>query len=370
MNNLWEKLCAFAVAMSTALSISFFSHSSRAQEEAYGAYGHYPVGTTRVLGMGGAFVGLADDASAVVTNPAGLSLTNYVIDYTGGENRIINREQLFGQSIDDREGIPYTSQFRAVSVRLGFLGIAYSVPYALDYDAAGALPFKRTLRVENYDVAAALRFSTLSIGATAHMERVDLAYKTESATLLEQKKESVYPTFGILYDVGKKGGVGVTYTPQRRYNFDESMDSRIDGMFSVREWFHDVVIPGKLTFGASLWYKQKLRWVADVDVYEPVKDAILVGGTSLTGQDRIVEKTQTVMHGGFEFWVEKTRNLDFIWRGGGYNEPARVAYMPSRFHFTMGVEIRYYFLVLAASYDQAPDFSNVSQSVGISLGAL
>ena len=61
-------------------------------DPSFGAYGLYPVGSTRTLAMGGAFVGLADDASAIFLNPAGLAKTknNFIADdsyYNRSEER-------------------------------------------------------------------------------------------------------------------------------------------------------------------------------------------------------------------------------------------------------------------------------------------
>lgn len=354
---------------------SLLDRPAHAQDVAYGAYGHFPVGSTRVLAMGGAFVGLSDDASAVVTNPAGLSLARYTVDLTGGENRIVNREVFFGTNPNDREGLPYTSVFQAGALRLGPVGfgVGYSVPYALKYSAGGTLATERILKIESLDAALSLGVSkAVSFGVTAHTERVRIAYHNADGTEPEAKVQMVYPTYGVLFHLDKKAGAGITYTPERRYNVDENLDAQLSGAATdgVSEWFHDVVIPAKVTLGLSVQSTPKLRWVGDIDIVQPVKNAIFVGGSENDSGDRILEKQQTIMHGGFEFNVLDSKEMDFVWRGGGYREPARMSFSSDRFHFTMGVEARFHFIVVAASYDQAPGFSNVAQSVSVSFGEL
>lgn len=351
----------------------FFLRSAQAADVAYGAYGLFPVGSTRGLAMGGAFVGLADDASAVLLNPAGLSSAKYVVDYSSAEDRVVNREVFFGPNTTDRTGIPYTSRFQAAALRWGFLGIGLGVssPYDLNYDFGGQETTHEILHVQSYDLGASLRFFNMfSVGATAHLEKVRVAYQNSSGQQIESVAQGVYPTVGVLMPLGDHATAGVTYSPERRYNIDESLDSQITAGGSFSEWFHDVVIPAKVSLGLHIHSTSRLRLVGDIDIYQAVKNGIYVGGSKNDPSDKILEEAQTVLHGGFELVVAKTENFDFTWRGGGYHEPKRLAFAEDRFHFTMGVEARFHFLVVAASYDQAPDFSNVTQSIGISLGKI
>jgi len=161
--------------------------------------------------------------------------------------------------------------------------------------------------------------------------------------------------------------LGIVYSPERRYDLNESLDSQIAGGV---EWFHDVVIPAKLTLGLSYAPSNNLTWVGDVDFYSEVVNAMYVGGSELDTNDAIDQSQKVVIHGGFEYYALKSKNLDFIWRGGGYQEPPRLTFARSRFHYTMGVEIRWGFITVAAAYDQAGDFSTTAQSVGISFSAI
>lgn len=365
MNRFWAGIAALSILCTVTPDLA-----AQTAAPAYGAYGHYPIGSTRVLAMGGAFVGLADDASAVVSNPAGLAFAKQIADYTIGEDRVVNREVYFNGNTSQKEGLPYTSQFNAGALRLGFLGLgaSYARPYDLDYDAGGTLNTHRLLRVESFDVALALGFyNRLAVGVAGHMERVRLAYQNPDGSRLESKGKKTYPSGGLLFQATKNIGLGITFAPERRYDLDEKLDLQISG--GGVEWFHDVVIPAKTTLGMSVQFSDYLSGVGDIDVFQPVKNAIFVGGSQNSPADKLIESQQTVVHGGFEYFVRKSKALDFIWRGGGYIEPARLNYTSDRFHFTMGVEVRYRFIVLAASYDQAAGFSNVAQSAGINIGA-
>ncbi|MBK9039553.1 MAG: hypothetical protein IPL83_10370 [Bdellovibrionales bacterium] len=74
---LWARLCFYIglLVLLLHLAIQLSSQTALAEDAAYGAYGLFPGGTTRVLAMGGAAVGLSDDAGAVLNNPAGLSMS-------------------------------------------------------------------------------------------------------------------------------------------------------------------------------------------------------------------------------------------------------------------------------------------------------
>lgn len=327
--------------------------------------------------MGGAFVGLADDASAIGVNPAGLSLARYNFDLTSGENRIVNRETYFGNDTSTRKGLPYTSQFRALALRLGSIGLGagYGVPYALDYDNGGTTVSKQVIRIESYDLAAAWSpFRFLALGVTMHAESAKVAFVNNDQSTLESKKSMNYATYGLLLKVDRTASLGLSFSPERRYDIDESLDAKMvpspTTTTTETEWFHDVVIPAKFSLGMSVQSNSRLRWVGDVDIFQRVTDTIVVGGSWQDPSTRILDEQQSVIHGGFEFFVQKSKDFDFIWRGGGYGEPKRMLNSSDRFHFTMGIETRFYFVVFSAAYDQAPGFSNVAQSVSVSLGEI
>lgn len=363
------KLAIFGVLV---LYVAIFcSREAFADSVAYGAYGHYPVGSTRVLAMGGAFVGLADDGSTVVTNPAGLSMMNEKFSIGGGDNRIVNKEATFGSGTQE-VAPPYTSLYRSLGARIGWLGVgfAYSNPYQVDYQQSINGYGHQILEVESYDAAIAISFfKKLSLGVTARSERVRVGYIGVDGRPIQSKADGIYPLVGALFEFDQKARLGFSYSPERRYNIDESLESQLPPTVAI-DWFHDVVIPAKATLGLSAKIRERLRGVGDIDIFMPVKNAIFVGALSSNRNAAILEQQQTVIHGGFEFSVLKEKNLEFNWRGGGYNEPHRLATSKDRLHFTMGVEFRFWCITVAAAYDQAQDFSNLSQSIGISLGAI
>ncbi|MCB9027438.1 MAG: hypothetical protein H6625_14050 [Bdellovibrionaceae bacterium] len=341
-----------------------------AQNPAYGTYGLFPTGSTRTLAMGGAFVCLADDATSVIYNPAGLALSRWRFDLQSSTNRVVNREG--DLNLDgEKEGIPYNFNYTAAATRIGFLGLGfgYSVPYDVIEDFGGLSTSKQKIRIESLDLAVSFRLSkSLSIGVTCHKEMASMSFSDSSLNeLAEDQKELIYPQLGMVFRPERKWGMGIVYSPERRYDIDSNLNETLSGTYN---WFQDIVIPPKLSLGLSLMLKSRLNLVGDIDIYYPSENTYLVGNDNFNTGNKIVENELTVWHGGFEFEVISKKDIEFIWRGGGYQEPSRLLNSKPRFHFTMGIEIRFGFIKLSAAYDQAKDFTSYSQSIGLSISDL
>src|SRR5687768_16445498 len=90
---------------------------SFAQAERYGTYGLYPHGSTRVMGMGGAFVGLSDDMGGIIYNPAGLARLKSWGEGGGNINSVYNLEaDLDGGK---KDGLPYYYLYYAGAIKVG-----------------------------------------------------------------------------------------------------------------------------------------------------------------------------------------------------------------------------------------------------------
>lgn len=345
-------------------------------QSAYGAYGLFPQGSTRVLAMGGAFAGLSDDASGMIFNPAGLAHARWGYDISGGTNRIVNKEVVLTPN-DQKDGLPYTFEFYSLAVKWKklALGIGTSSPYNLNFVAKDSFASQSfILNINRIDAVIAYRLSKkLGVGITVHREDVELGLLSTFETNLSETQTSVYPRLGLSFRPGKKIGLGVSYVPQRSYDFNENIDDS-RGL----DWFHDVAIPAKLTVGGFYRVNSRLIWVLDFDFFDKIENGIYVGSTLFGSEIKLASRTHRVTHGGFEYKVIEQKDLEFIWRGGGYLEPSRLdpnfnTDTEQRTHFTMGVEVRLWAITFSAAYDQmmgASDFTNTAQSVSISIDAL
>lgn len=347
-----------------------FEAYAQTSTAAYGLYGLYPQGSTRVLAMGGASAGHINDASATFFNPAGLATSKWRVDVNSGENRIVDKEVDLGGG---KVGLPYTFTFTNGAIRIGdfALGAGVSTPYEAILDLADLGLETETISVNSVDVALAYKFSkSFSIGVAGHQETTQLTHVTSSSGVeLVDEQQQTYPSVGLMLKPKRGFGFGLTYSPERRYDVDETLNDSITTGFT--NWFRDIVIPAKATLGLSYKMSGRLLWVFDYDYFFPVKNAISVFGGLVNDSNALIqEKAQTVLHGGYEYEIIDSKDLAFIWRGGGYMEPARLEGSDPRTHFTMGIQFRVGIVSMSAAYDQAEGFSNTASSISLNFGAL
>lgn len=352
------KLAAIVCILLPLLSAHCFAQT----RTAFGTYGLYPQGSTRVLAMGGAFAASSDDASGIFINPAGSAFSKDQFDIANGENRVINKEEDWdGDSRPD--GLPYFTRYTSGFIRIGSLAIGggISSPYELDYDNGGLASQSFHINLTNSFATVAWRiFKSLSIGVILFDEKVE--YKivdktTDSKTTSEDMLK--YYGYGLVFQPSPRVSIGLSHIPRRRYTIDESLNST-----TFTQWFYDALIPSKTTFGISFLVNTKLKWSIDADIFGKPDDEVRIPGSFLLG-DTFKKKSFMVPHGGFEYFVVRHKHMEFVWRGGGYNEPARIENLNSRWHFTMGVEYRMSAFSFSAAYDQAADFSSTARSISL-----
>ena len=120
----------FLLRLHFFVGICFAGAIVNAQQNPYGAYSLSPQGSTRILGMGGGFAAISDDASGIFANPPGLAMSRWRWDFASGSNQILNKEaDITGDG--ERDGLPYLYQFSALSAR--FSNWAFAVGTATPY---------------------------------------------------------------------------------------------------------------------------------------------------------------------------------------------------------------------------------------------
>ncbi len=350
----------------TFLALWLFTTTSFASSPSYGVYGLHTTGSTRLLGMGGAFVGLADDASAVLLNPAGVSMSRWSFDMQSSTNRVINREGDINFD-GNPDGIPYIFNYVTAGINFGRLGLGlgYTTPFQLHHSLPGGAT-KYSAKIESLDVSLSfLMWKNLSLGFTLHSETATMGASSAALPLLEDSDSQLSTTFGVLFRPDNRWKFGITYRAGREYKINSNLNAEIQNEFG--SWFQNMSIADKLSMGFSFKLNQNLILVGDIDHYSKQQNVFLIGSDINNSSQELLHKNHIIWHGGFEFFVLNKKNIEFIWRGGGYQEPSRLNYTEPRLHFTMGVELRMGPLRLSSAYDQAKNFTNYSQSIGISL---
>ncbi len=346
--------------------ICFFSLKGFGQQSSYGTYSLYPQGSSRAMGMGGAYAAVSDDPAGMVFNPAGLALSKWKFDFGGTNNNISQKESgLFGSTT--LASSSYSFIFGALGLRLGtwVIGIGVSSPYFLEYDQT---PVKAKLVILSGDVLIAKKIGeNFGVGISGHSESVTQNYADGSNPQVEGKATAFYPRAGLIF---RKDNVrlGVSYMAAHKFDIDENLNSQLSGI----TYFRDCVVPAKTTFGIAVKLSGNKTLAIDFDRYGIAEDAILVGsGTSGANLPvDIKEESQTVLHGGLEWDIMGGSKSDAVFRVGGYTEPSRVVGVSSRSHLTLGLDVRFGPVVLSVAFDQASNFANTAQGFTVRVGEL
>ena len=151
---------------------------------------HAQVGA-RAMGMGGAFVGLADDAEATYYNPAGMAFlpcANVTMSFAANNNAAPTFDDFLTNHLPNvRDFLAITTPFDPQSA-IG-IGFTHSLVASLDFYDIQTGDFGSADWKENaYWLAAAYRWDKLALGAnfrwtTDHVSRIGTARVCSSAPI-------------------------------------------------------------------------------------------------------------------------------------------------------------------------------------------
>lgn len=154
--------------------------------------------SVRVLGLGGAYVGLADDSSSVILNPAGLTTLPRSLEALGA----------FGVDYDSNLGLGSLSGAFRPARRLG-VGFQYAYTNGLEMQSTGSTSVLSSASLQDVAVGAAFtitRPGEFSGGVTLRMSRLSGAHLTEepwarsfTAGLLFRPLNPWSPRIGVSY---------------------------------------------------------------------------------------------------------------------------------------------------------------------------
>lgn len=315
------------------------------------------------MAMGGASVGVGGDVFAIASNPAGLSSSDERFLVGGTQNRVVNREAELIDQIDLSRPYEYMLFAGVYNFKKFSLGLAYTAPYAQNLE----LDFQSTeTLIEAYQMALSFKVTDkFFIGLLGEMSQAKLAYKDTGASIDLKEEVQQFNWIAGLFLQGKKISIGLSYRPSLHYDFDESENGALGFDF-----FRDMKRPAQLNLGFSYRPKEKLLLAFDIDFVEKLDDTVLIGSSLYSGEIPIVEESRVVYHGGLEYQLLKKSSTEVLCRVGAYQEPTRLYGGRSRFHYTLGLEVRLGPAILSVSFDQAESFDNTAQGFSISVGNL
>ncbi len=339
----------------------------------------------RALGMGGAFLGRADDASAAEANPAGLTILTRT-EFTVEGRRLGYRTSMTGNGVIDLPAslpqAPITTQrfsesrtslsFASVVFPLGNFVLAGYYHLPLDYQfhgsrdivsgavsgtqLAGELPgdFAIRYRMRTVGVAAAWKMGSLSLGATIRRQTLSPQGSTEffgvdtdpshAATFLHRTSavngsvtnsgsDSKYSyTFGAKWaTAGDRLSVGGVYKQGKRFSFSQCVSDQAGCTGNPTIGSAALDVP-KL-YGAGLSFRPIEPLTINADAVR-VKYSSLLSSFSPFEPCGVVPCTTTdpkalgysspdvtELHVGGE-WAFPTMSVPFAIRAGWWRDPA------------------------------------------------
>jgi long-chain fatty acid transport protein len=318
----------------------------------------------RALGMGGAFIGLADDASAAYANPAGL--TQLVSPEVSAEVRSVRTDTrwLDGGSVQyngfNSAGLNYSSQndtttsLRSFSFvypgeKVSFAVYRYElVNYDSRFQSAGetyatadaqvtgtifAYDVNTSIDVETYGMAIGYKATDkLSLGFGLNYYLLDISSTTDrfllDGTPINREANlngdgKVGFTFGARYAFNEWLSAGFSYrhAPELRYDAVLSVPGGPNDLLSVRT---DLDIPDVMGIGLS--YRPSDAWVINFDVNKVYYSQLTDNITSVFDQNAALELAPlklddgTEVHLGAEYTFATAH--PFSLRAGVWRDPA------------------------------------------------
>lgn len=307
----------------------------------------------RANAMGGAFIGLADDATAAYANPAGLTILTkpeISIEYKYGEH-----EEYFYAPVVGGDTTYFDYNVQGVSF-LSFVYPANKATFTIyrheliniesDYTHR-YLPFsvwekaKNHLNVTTYGLAMGLKFTnSFSAGLSVGFSQLDWCYLRQEFTnpSLSQPafsthtidSEDVADQFSVSlmwnpfgeFNIGLIYRYGPTFETLYKWEYDSNLDGIYDQTYNTPNTLN---IPDVYGFGMSYRFLSSLTVAADLNYvkYSDILDNFSTGYGTQTSNFEVDDGFE--IHTGFEY-VFTTTDIPFAVRGGYYYRPKHRIY--------------------------------------------
>lgn len=248
----------------------------------------------RAAAMGGAFIPLADDATAAASNPAGLTVLLYPQVSLQAKNYGLSREASFIEDGDGVEGSAVYPAFASVVVPVGPLAFAAFGHQAARYvssfqgNSGAADPYyafdwdfdMSVMRYGGSIAAEVLPF--LSIGVSAGLSQLDLqaediteyespsfGQRSRTTTSTGASGSAWFGVAGVIMRVGERISIGASYNRRERFEdleeSEEYCDLAAGTCFDEALPRFDVRMPDSYGAGAAVRLSDALTLVVDAE---------------------------------------------------------------------------------------------------------
>ncbi len=295
----------------------------------------------RANAMGGAFIGRADDATAALTNPAGLviltkpevSLEYKNIDYD--VERTVEadltqtpqffRNDTFGESVNSLSFLSYVQPVGAVSIAV------FRQEY-LNYEESYSLQLRKLTQSnfqaedgdadflgENYGFSLAYRVSPkFHLGGSIRLSRLSVDYtrtfETGRTNRIDETDSGVGISIGAMINPGGAFSVGAVYEYNPKFEFTETTDSE--------DFLVTIDVPDRFGVGVSGRPVSTLTLVGDVVFvrYSQLADNMTIINALISPESFSIDNA-VELHLGAEKAFRASENSSVFIRGGFFTNP-------------------------------------------------
>ena len=334
-----------ATAVSTLLLMTSRLAGAQTNDPVYRSWRwEEEVAAARAAGLAGAFVAVANDASAAALNPAGLiALPRNGREISANALRQGSGTAGVGDSLLSRTDLGLGS----AAVRLGeswAVGAYYEEPRSFRLEIAPfALPSGTRehgfieARLRDFGVAAAfMPTPRLRLGAGLAASRLVLdsnggvSFNRVFSEVINQASQDtrLRPSVGATYDVGSAVRLGVVARPGATWTVTRESFNPAAGIVLDAGSAHRVRAPDLYSAGAAVRVLPRLLLTGQLDLvrYSQIRDALEIMRGSVLGKDYVLDDALEA-RGGVE-WTIPAGSFDVALRGGVYSEaPGSITYV-------------------------------------------
>ena len=356
MRHLKDRLILYVLSLVVGVFLHQSAYALVADSSSFNLNFRFNNPGARSNGMGGAFIGVADDATAAYTNPAGLTILTepeVSVEYKVGEYD--NTFTLFGP--------PNSQDFTETSSGFSFLSLVYPIDkvtlsvYRHEVlniksednfdDFSNFITMERDINAVTYAAGIGLKITDrFSLGASVGFAQLKYYYTNEifndasftpppdTRILIDGTDFSEQFSLSLLWNPigGFNFGLVYRYGPEFKVTYEMMEDTNGDDTFDeFRSTKNTLKIPDVFGAGVSYRFNFGLTLAADVNYIEYsdlLKDFRFPDGSTefggISADDFKVDDTYEI-HAGIEY-VFSIGNVPVAVRGGYTHKPAHRIY--------------------------------------------
>lgn len=338
--------------------IFLFSMIGMLYANVYLGYTGYVQGSSKVVGMAGAFTGISDDINSIIYNPAGFVFSefknyvslNYVVFTDMSLDLNKNSEDDIWKNTASNIGYLHRTKNRNRFIWGIYVYNFYEIVFTNDITKKDKFILQIGKSGEEYEIKFSLGAlliplmwqlnPKLSIGINAKILTAEMKYYKRilsNQQNLFQERTTLHFDLSTMYKINEKFAIGLLIRPAMYFNFDETMNEQLENF----NWFYDVYMPLQINFG--LGYKIRDRFTVGFDLHyaEFKGNEILVGSNLIPefSQYRLAVKSVLTPHIGAQYKTEFLRR-DLFFRAGYYYQHNLFEGLSPKSHFTFSISWR------------------------------